>query len=96
MIVLFTCRRTISATHFALSTTFSFLFFLPACTFIGDAQPGARNDKAICKICPSVASLRQDKSLQWELETPGGNVLNMTGAYVLVDGGYVKYAQLIG
>ena len=29
MIVLFTCRRTISATHFALST-FSFLFFLPA------------------------------------------------------------------
>ncbi|XRB21936.1 CW-type domain-containing protein [Pseudoscourfieldia marina] len=51
-----------------------------SCTFIGDAQPGARNDKAICKICPSVASLRQDKSLQWELETPGGNVLNMTGA----------------
>ncbi|XRB22065.1 hypothetical protein RI054_29g119150 [Pseudoscourfieldia marina] len=66
-----------------------------SCTFIGDAQPGARNDKAICKICPSVASLRQDKSLQWELETPGGNVLNMTGAYVLVDGGYVKYAQLM-
>ncbi|XRB13124.1 hypothetical protein RI054_05g29610 [Pseudoscourfieldia marina] len=65
-----------------------------SCTFIGDAQPGARNDKAICKICPSVASLRQDKTLQWQLETPGG-VLQMTGAYVLVDGGYVKYAQLM-
>ncbi|XRB12943.1 hypothetical protein RI054_05g27790 [Pseudoscourfieldia marina] len=64
-----------------------------SCTFIGDA-PGARNDKAICKICPSVASLRQDKTLQWQLETPGG-VLQMTGAYVLVDGGYVKYAQLM-
>ena len=64
---------------------------------IAPVQFGARNDKHIVKFDPTVTMIRKGwyKEVRWKHYNLHGDVLELTGVYLICDGGYLRWPTLV-
>jgi hypothetical protein len=64
---------------------------------ISPIQYGARSDKHIVRLDPTVTSIRDNfyKYVEWEYYTINGEVKRDKGVYLICDGGYLRWVTLM-